>query len=121
MKKLISTCAWCPTASRRYTRALVDKNEIYMSKVLSIIPTIISAILSYQYFNSPDDRGNFIIYFLFLIVLPVSMIWFPQAYAGKTNWFFGRLSSEKTFIVLFGWLLLMIPTIAMFVLVYRLV
>ncbi len=90
-----------------------------MSRVLAIIPTIVSLIASYIYFRSSSGQEFFIIFILFFIVLPLSMIWFPQAYAGKTNWFIGRLSSENSFIVLFGWLFLMIPTVVLLFLAYR--
>ena len=96
-----------------------------MSKVLSIIPTIISLVACYIYYKSSGMLGEIhaaLIGFIFMfIAFPLSMIWFPDTYVNKTNWIFRRLSIQKGAIFLYGWLLLLIPMAVLIIGVYRLI
>jgi hypothetical protein len=90
-----------------------------MLKVSSIIPAAISLVTSYLYFRSSGTQSNLLFFILLFVVVPLSMIWSPQVYKGKTNWIFGRLAMEEGMIVFYGWILLLIPMAVVIIGVYR--
>ena len=94
-----------------------------MSKALSIIPAIISLGACYMYYSSSGLQGEIqaglIGFILLFVVFPLSVIWFPNEYVNRTNWIFTRLSLQKTGLLLFGRLLLLIPMIVLIFGVYR--
>lgn len=91
-----------------------------MSKVFSLVPAVIVLLLGYRFASSGGQEETFVIVIVLFILLPLSMIWFPESFAGKTNWFIARLSKDQAYLIAcFGWILLLTPLAALLILVFR--
>lgn len=79
-----------------------------MFKVLSLIPATASLLLFYYHAKPMGDGESMGSVIMLFILLPLSMIWFPESFSKNTSWVVGRLSKDYTWlVVLLGWVLLL--------------